>query len=58
MPDESYRCMNEKCKAEFTRQQPGMVNCPKCAGTYVEWTNFYKDWEHDEKDNQWKRKKT
>ena len=51
---EKYRCMSEKCKAEWDGV-PGPPNfCPKCNGMYCEWVNFEKDWDYVE--GEWKKK--
>lgn len=34
-----YRCMNENCKFEFSKKNPGQVTCHKCGSIYVEWLN-------------------
>jgi len=52
---EFYKCLDEKCQYEFTREFPGPIICPKCKNLYVKWVNFYIDWECDERGN-WNRK--
>lgn len=51
---ETYKCLDEKCKHEFT-SNPGAHACPKCKSKYVEWVSF-KDWETDEANGGWKKK--
>ncbi len=52
---EIYKCMNENCKHDYTREKPGPTTCPKCGSLYSEWINFKADWEIDENGN-WRRK--
>lgn len=41
-----YRC----CRCGYTwKQQPAPVECPKCRSLYVEWTNYERWKENDEK---------
>ena len=44
-PYEYYGQCEDRCKMDGQKEKlrgPGMTECPKCAGIYVEWTNFKK----------------